>query len=65
MRRRRAYCSPQRGGDRYQQGPGQVEELWILDVDGQRLVIDATHMPATSMADVAELHSILRTIRFE
>ena len=31
----------------------------------QRLVIDATHMPATSMADVAELHSILRTIRFE
>jgi len=65
MRRRRAYCSPQRGGDRYQQGPGQVDELWILDVDGQRLVIDATHMPVTSMADVAELHSILRTIRFE
>jgi len=53
------------GGDRYEQGPGQVDELWILDLDGQRLVIDATHVPETSMADVAELHSILRTIRFE
>jgi hypothetical protein len=53
------------GGDRYQQGPGQEDELWILDINGQRLVIDATHMPGTSMADVAELHSIMRTIRFE
>jgi hypothetical protein len=42
-----------------------VDELWILDINGQRVVIDATHMPGTSMSDVAELRSIIRTIRFE
>ena len=33
------------GGDRYHQGPGQVDPLWILDVDGcplrDRRVLDA------------------------
>jgi hypothetical protein len=28
------------GTDRYQQGPGQIDRLWILDVEGRRLVID-------------------------
>jgi len=27
-------------GDRYQQRPGQVDRIWILDVDGERLVVD-------------------------
>ena len=33
-------------GDRYQQGPGQVDRLWILDVDGQ-IFIDVTSTPGT------------------
>ena len=36
-------------GDRYQQGPGQVDRLWILDVEGHRIVIDATYMPGSTV----------------
>ena len=37
--------------DRYQQGPGQVDRRWILDVEGRRLVIDATYMPGATDQD--------------
>ena len=33
---------------RYHQGPGQVDQVYILDVEGQRVVIDTTYMPGTS-----------------
>lgn len=42
--------------------PGQVEELWLLDVDGQRLMIVAGTSPGSSEADIAELRSILDSI---
>ncbi len=42
--------------------PGQVEEIWLLDVDGQRLMIDAGRSPGSSDADIAELSSILDSI---
>jgi hypothetical protein len=28
-------------GHRFQQAPGQVDRLWILDVNDERLVVDA------------------------
>jgi hypothetical protein len=34
-------------GGRYRQGPGQVDRLWILDIDGERLVVVASFMPST------------------
>lgn len=52
-------------GDRYQQGPGQVDRLWILDVEGHRLVIDATYMPGATEQDRAELAAVVNSIAFE
>jgi hypothetical protein len=42
--------------------PGQVEEIWLLDVDGQRLMIAAGTSPGSSKGDIAELRSILDSI---
>ena len=51
--------------DRYQQGPGQVDRLWILDVDGQRLVVDAMYMPGATAKDQAMLRQVMESLRFE
>jgi hypothetical protein len=53
------------GGSRYQQVAGQVDRLWVLDVGGQRLVVDATYSPDTTEADRAELGQIAESLRFE
>ena len=52
------------GGDRYQQGPGQVDMLWILDIGGSRLVIDATFLPGATEPDRAELANVVNSIEF-
>jgi hypothetical protein len=46
-------------------GPGYVEEFWILDVEGTRLMIVAERSPGSSPQDLAELRAILDTIRIE
>ncbi len=51
-------------GNRYEQVPGQVDRLWVLDVDGQRLVIDATYSADTVQADRDELSSVVASLRF-
>lgn len=51
-------------GTRYLQAPGQVDRLWVLDVDGQRLVVDATYTPDTTPIDRNELAQIVKSIRF-
>ncbi len=52
------------GTDRYQQAPGQVDRLWILDIEGQRLVIDAFYLPGTPEEDRHEIDDIIDSIRF-
>lgn len=52
-------------GGRFQQGPGQVDRLWILDIDGERLVVDAAFMPSTDAKDREELWLVMESIRFE
>jgi len=39
--------------------------LWVLDVNGQRLLVDATYPPDTTDANRAELMSIVESLRFE
>ena len=51
-------------GERYQQVPGQVDRLWVLDVNGQRLVVDATYSPDTTQADRDQLGQIVESLRF-
>ena len=49
----------------YNGEPGRTEEFWILDVDGTRLMIEATWSPASPPEDVAELQAVLDSIRIE
>jgi hypothetical protein len=49
---------------RFQQGPGQIDRLWILDVGGQRLVIDAFSMPWATDAEIRELIGVVESIDF-
>ena len=51
--------------DRYQQAPGQVDRLWILDVEGRRLLIDASSGPGSTKQDLAEMQQVVDSIRFE
>jgi hypothetical protein len=44
---------------------GQHNAVYIIDVDGQRLVVDTMSLPNASTADVAELDQIVASVRFE
>ena len=44
--------------------PGEVDKVWILDVGGQRLVIDAPETPDQTTT-TAEVQAILGSIRLE
>ncbi len=46
-------------------GPGYIEEFWILDVEGTRLMIAAGQSPSSPSEDVAERDAILNSIRIE
>lgn len=47
------------------QGPGAIEEFWILDVDGSRLVIIGGWYEESPPADIAEMRAILESIQIE
>ena len=49
------------GADSYY-ASGQLDSVHMVDVDRRPLVIDASHMPATSQADLAELKAILMSM---
>ena len=51
-------------GERYEQVAGQVDRLWVLDVNGQRLVVDGTYSPDTTPAERAELANVVASLRF-
>jgi len=51
-------------GARRQQIGGQVDKLWILDVDGDRITIASAHGPATSPDAVQELDDMASTATF-
>jgi hypothetical protein len=52
-------------GGRYQQAAGQVDRLWVLDVDGQRLLVDATYSADTTQGDRDELEQVVQSLRFD
>lgn len=49
----------------YNGEPGTSEEIWILDVDGTRLLISSAVSPGSPEQDVAELRSIFDSIQIE
>jgi hypothetical protein len=53
------------GGDYWAQAPNHHHKLWILDVNGTRLVIAATSFPDTSPQDRAAIDEILASIQID
>jgi hypothetical protein len=51
------------GGPTREALPGERDQVWILDVDGTRVVIDAFSFAGSSAEDLAELEAIAQTIR--
>ena len=49
---------------RYHQDPGQIDVVWIVDVDGSVTVIDWGYYEATPRAVVDELQAIVESIAF-
>jgi hypothetical protein len=45
-------------------GPGAIDELWILDVDGQILLMDGAYYAKTPAEHVDELQAILGSMSF-
>ena len=52
------------GCQRYHQGPGQIDKLWIVDVDGTPLIIDAAWYDETPPEHVAEIEAIVASTTF-
>jgi hypothetical protein len=50
-------------GERYEQVPGQVDQLWVLNVNGQRMLVDATYSPDTSEADRVQLDQVVNSLQ--
>jgi len=53
------------GPARYHQGAGQIDELWVLDIDGAVAIIDAMYRPDTPAATIEQMRSIAGSARFE
>ena len=53
----------EKGYNRSAAGPGELDDLWILDVHGTRVVVDAFTCPGTTSADARELGAVRDSIR--
>ena len=51
-------------GNRHEAAPGQVDRLWILNVKGRRLVVDATYTHDTNQRDRHELEQLVKSLQF-
>lgn len=51
--------------NRFHQGPGQVDEFWIVDVGGSIVIIDAMYRPDTPAAVIDEMRAIAESATFE
>jgi hypothetical protein len=55
------------GGEpaRYHKGGGQIDELWILDLDGEFAILDAMYRPDTPADLIDEMRAIAESATFE
>jgi len=51
--------------ERNAQGPGQIDELWILDVNGSIVILDAAYGPAAPAALVDEMRTLAESATFK
>jgi hypothetical protein len=50
--------------ERYALGAGQIDQLWILDVNGAIVILDATYGPATPASLVEEIRALAESATF-
>ena len=46
------------------QAPGAIDEVWIVDLDGEIVAVTGAYYPETPAEDVAELQAILESMTF-
>ena len=49
----------------FHQGPGQIDEVWVVDVDGTLFLFDARYFPDTPAEDVEEMRAMVESATFE
>ena len=49
----------------FQQGPGQIDEVWVVDVDGTLFFFDAGYFADTPAEDVEEMRAMVESATFE
>jgi len=52
------------GAEGYEKVPGQVDMVWVIDVEGRPLVVDATYSPDASAEQRQQLEAVVASIRF-
>ena len=52
-------------GARFHQGPGQIDEVWVVDVDGTLVFFDAGYFAATPAEDVEQMRAMVESATFE
>jgi hypothetical protein len=50
---------------RWHQGPGQIDEMWIVDVNGRIALLDGAYYADTPQSAVEELHAALGSATFD
>lgn len=50
---------------RVHQGPGQIDEVWVVDVDGTLVFFDAGYFAGTPAEDVQEMRTMVESATFE
>jgi hypothetical protein len=53
------------GGVRLHQGPGQIDEVWVVDVDGTLVLFDAGYFAGTPAEYVEEMRDMVESATFE
>lgn len=53
------------GPARFHQGPGQIDELWVVDVDGAVAILDAMYRPDSPAELVEEMRGIAESATFD
>lgn len=49
---------------RFHQGPGQIDEVWVVDVDGTLVFFDAGYFADTPAEDVEEMRAMVESATF-
>jgi len=52
-------------GARFHQGPGQIDEVWVVDVDGTLVFFDAGYFADTPAEYVEEMRAMVESATFE